>query len=145
MAQFLDNYPSVLSNQDLRCYYEYLWNYLVFENPFTEWLAVGERELRVNRFLSDSLALNYLKPKLTQNIYQNFDKKPETLCFIQLLSFLDQRTQKIQILERCLGFIKIQFQLNSWLTIDGIIKAESPSKVLVVVNLFNVSVNENSF
>jgi len=74
---------------NLRCYYQYLWNYLVFENPFTEWLVVG----RMNRFLSDSLALSYFKPKLARNIYQNFDKKP--------LSFLDQRKDKIQILERC--------------------------------------------
>lgn len=77
----------MFEDSSIRCYYEYLWNYLVFENPFTEWLAVGGRKLRMNRFLSDSLALSYLKPKLARDIYQNFDKKPETLCFIQLLSF----------------------------------------------------------
>ena len=80
-------------DSSIRCYYEYLWNYLIFENPFTEWLVVGGRKLRMTRFLSDSLALSYLKPKLVKNIYQNFDKKPETFCFIQLLSFLDQRTE----------------------------------------------------
>jgi hypothetical protein len=31
-------------NSCIRCYYEYLWNYLVFENPFTEWLVVGGGE-----------------------------------------------------------------------------------------------------
>jgi hypothetical protein len=41
----------------------------------------------MNRFLSDSLALSYLKPKLARDISQSFDKNPETLCFIQLLSF----------------------------------------------------------
>ena len=107
-------------DSSIRCYYEYLWNYLVFENPFTEWLAVGGRKLRVNRFLSDSLALSYLKPKLARDIYQNFDKKPETLCFIQLLSFLDQRKDKIQILERSLGFVKIHFQAEDFFNFLGI-------------------------
>ena len=104
----------------IRCYYEYLWNYLVFENPFTEWLAVGGRKLRMNRFLSDSLALIYLKPKLARDIYQNFDKKPETLCFIELISFLDQRKDKIQILERSLGFVKIHFQAEDFFNFLGI-------------------------
>ena len=107
-------------DSSIRCYYEYLWNYLVFENSFTEWLAVGGRKLRVNRFLSDSLALSYLKPKLARDIYQNFDKKPETLCFIQLLSFLDQRKDKIQILERSLGFVKIHFQAEDFFNFLGI-------------------------
>ena len=104
----------------IRCYYDYLWNYLVFDNPFTEWLAVGGRKLRMNRFLSDSLTLSYLKPKLAQDIYQNFDKKPEMLCFIQLLSFLDQRKNKIQILERSLGFVKIQFQAEDFFNFLGV-------------------------
>lgn len=97
-----------------------MWNYLVFNTPFTEWLAVGGRKLRVNRFVSDSLALSYLKPKLARNIYQNFDKNPETLCFIQLLSFLDQRKDKIQTLERSLGFVKIHFQAEEFFNFLGI-------------------------
>jgi len=101
-------------NNSIRCYYEYLWNYLIFENPFTEWLVVGGRKLRMNPFFSNSLALSYLKPKLARDIYQSFDKKPETLCFIQLLSFLDQRKDKIQILERSLGFVKIHFQAEDF-------------------------------
>jgi hypothetical protein len=107
-------------NSCIRCYYEYLWNYLVFENIFTEWLLVGVRKLRMNRSLSDSLTLSYLKPKLARNIYQNFDKKPETLCFIQLLSFLDQRKDRIQILERSLGFVKINFQAEDFFNFLGI-------------------------
>lgn len=107
-------------DSSIRCYYEYLWNYLVFENPFTESLAVGGRKLRMNRFLSDSLALSYLKPKLARDIYQNVDKKPETLCFIQLLSFLDQRKDKIKILERSLGFVKIHFQAGDFFNFLGI-------------------------
>ena len=107
-------------DSSIRCYYEYLWNYLIFENPFTEWLVVGGRKLRMTRFLSDSLALSYLKPKLARNIYQNFDKKPETFCFIQLLSFLDQRKDKIQILERSLGFVKINFQAEDFFNFIGI-------------------------
>ena len=107
-------------DSSIRCYYEYLWNYLIFENPFTEWLVVGGRKLRMTRFLSDSLALSYLKPKLARNIYQNFDKKPETFCFIQLLSFLDQRKDKIQILERSLGFVKMNFQAEDFFNFIGI-------------------------
>ena len=107
-------------DSSIRCYYEYLWNYLVFENPFTEWLVVGGRKLRMNRFLSDSLALSYLKPKLARDISQSFDKNPETLCFIQLLSFLDQRKDKIQILERSLGFVKIHFQAEDFFNFLGI-------------------------
>jgi len=107
-------------DSSIRCYYEYLWNYLVFENPFTEWLVVGGRKLRMNRFLSNSLALSYLKPKLARNIYQSFDKKPETLCFIQLLSFLSQRKDKIQILERSLGFVKVHFQAEDFFNFIGI-------------------------
>jgi len=68
-------------DSSIRCYYEYLWNYLVFENTFTEWLVVGGRKLRMTRFLSDSLALSYLKPKLARNIYQNFDKKTKNILF----------------------------------------------------------------
>ena len=108
------NQLETFEDSSIRCYYEYLWNYLVFENPFTEWLVVGGRKLRMNRFLSDSLALSYLKPNLARDIYQSFDKKPETLCFIQLLSFLDQRKDKIQILERSLGFVKIHFQAEDF-------------------------------
>ena len=107
-------------DSSIRCYYEYLWNYLVFENPFTEWLVVGGRKLRVNRFLSDSLTLSYLKPKLARNIYQSLDKKPETFCFIQLLSFLNQRKDKIQILERSLGFVKVHFQAEDFFNFIGI-------------------------
>lgn len=114
------NQLEMFEDSSIRCYYEYLWNYLVFENPFTEWLAVGGRKLRMNRLLSDSLALSYLKPKLARDIYQNFDKKPETLCFIQLLSFLDQRKDKIQILERSLGFVKIHFQAEDFFNFLGI-------------------------
>ena len=84
------NQLEMFEDSSIRCYYEYLWNYLVFENFFTAWLVVGGRKLRMNRFLSYSLALSYLKPKLVRDIYQNLNKKPETLCFIQLLSFLDQ-------------------------------------------------------
>jgi len=76
------NQLETFEDNSIRCYYEYLWNYLVFENPFTEWLAVGGRKLKMYQFLSDSLALSYLKPKLARDIYQNFDKKPETLCSI---------------------------------------------------------------
>jgi len=104
----------------IRCYYEYLWNYLVFENPFTEWLTVGGRKLRMNRFLSYSLALSDLKSKLARDIYQNFDKNLETLCFIELISFLDQRKDKIQILERNLGFVKIHFQAEDFFNFVGI-------------------------
>ena len=107
-------------NSCIRCYYEYLWNYSVFDNIFTEWLLVGERKLRINRSLSDSLVLSYLKPKLARNIYQNFDKNPETLCFIQLLSFLDQRKDKIQILEWSLGFVKVNFQAEDFFNFLGI-------------------------
>ena len=107
-------------NSCIRCYYEYLWNYLIFDNIFTEWLLVGGRKLRINRSLSDSLVLSYLKPKLARNVYQNFDKKPETLCFIQLLSFLDQREDKIQILERSLGFVKVNFQAEDFFNFIGI-------------------------
>lgn len=74
----------------------------------------------MTRFLSDSLTLSYLKPKLARNVYQNFDKKPETFCFIQLLSFLDQRKDKIQILERSLGFVKINFQAEDFFNFIGI-------------------------
>ena len=93
---------------------------MIFENPFTEWLVVGGRKLRMTRFLSDSLTLSYLKPKLARNVYQNFDKKPETFCFIQLLSFLDQRKDKTQILERSLGFVKINFQAEDFFNFIGI-------------------------
>ena len=44
------------------------------------------------------------------------------MCFIQFLSFLDQRKDKIQILERSLGFIKIHFQAEDsyvWYNRDG--------------------------
>lgn len=93
---------------------------MIFENPFTEWLVVGGRKLRMNPFVSDSLALSYLKPKLARDIYQSFDQKSETLCFIQLLSFLDQRKDKIQILERSLGFVKIHFQAEDFFNFLGI-------------------------
>lgn len=81
---------------------------------------VGGRKLRMNKFLSGSLALSYLKPKLYRNIYQSFDKTPETLCFIQLLSFLNQRKDKIKILERNLGFVKIHFQAEDFFNFIGI-------------------------
>ncbi len=55
-----------------------------------------------------------MKPKLARDIYQSFEKKPETLCFTQLLSFLDQQKEKIQILERSLGFVKIHFQAENF-------------------------------
>jgi hypothetical protein len=42
------------------------------------------------------------------------------LCFIQLLSFLDQRKDKIQILERSLGFVKIHFQAEDFFNFLGI-------------------------
>lgn len=74
----------------------------------------------MNRFLSDSLTLSYLKPNLARNISQNFDKKPETFCFIQLFSFLDQGKYKIQILERSLGFVKIHFQAEDFYNFLGI-------------------------
>lgn len=31
-------------DSSIKCYYEYLWNYLIFENPFTEWLLVGRED-----------------------------------------------------------------------------------------------------
>ena len=45
---------------------------------------------------------------------------PETFCFIQLLSFLDQRKNKIQILERSLGFVKLQFQAEDFFNFLGV-------------------------
>ena len=42
------------------------------------------------------------------------------MCFIQLLSFLDQRKDKIQILERSLGFVKINFQAEDFFNFLGI-------------------------
>ena len=84
----------------------------------------------MNGFLSDSLALSYLKPKLARDIYQNFDKKPKTLCFIQLLSFLDQRKDKIQILERGLGFVKIHFQAEDFFNFLGISSDKCDAKKL---------------
>lgn len=69
------------------CYYEYLCNYLGFENPFNEWLIVGGRKLWMTRFLSDSLALSYLQPKLARNIYQNFDKKQRYFVLPSFLLF----------------------------------------------------------
>lgn len=42
------------------------------------------------------------------------------MCFIQLLSFLDQRKDKIQILERGLGFVKIHFQAEDFFNFIGI-------------------------
>ena len=39
---------------------------------------------------------------------------------MQLLSFLDQRKDKIQILERSLGFVKIQFQAEDFFNFLGI-------------------------
>ena len=42
------------------------------------------------------------------------------MCFIQLLSFLDQRKDKIQILERSLGFVKIHFQAEDFFNFLGI-------------------------
>jgi len=55
-----------------------------------------------------------LKPKFTIDISSSFDKKLKTFCFIQLLSFLAQRKDKIQILERSLGFVKIYFQAEDF-------------------------------
>ena len=93
---------------------------MVLDNPFTEWLVIGGRKLRLNPFLSDSLVLSYLKPKFTRNVYENFDKKPETFCFLQLLSFLNQRKDKIKIMERNLGLMKIHFQAEEFFHFIGI-------------------------
>lgn len=120
-------------DSSIRCYYKYLWNNLVFENPFTEWLVVGGRKLRMNKFLSGSLALSYLKPKLYKNIYQSFDKIPETLCFIQLLSFLNQRKDKIKILERNLGFVKIHFQAEDFFNFIGVSLGKFDARKLATI------------
>lgn len=122
-----------LEESSIRCYYQHLWNCLVFENPFTEWLVVRGRKLRMNRFLSNSLALSYLKPKLAKNIYQSFDKKPETFCFLQLLSFLNQRKDKIQILERNLGFVKIHFPAEDFFNFIGISLANFDARKLAKI------------
>jgi hypothetical protein len=74
-----------------------------------------------------------LKPKLARNIYQSFDKKPETLCFIQLLSFLDQRKDKIQILERSLGFVKINFQAEDFFNFLGISLDKFDARKLAII------------
>ena len=110
-----------------------IFGYIPKLNLFSLWLAVGGRKLRVNRFFSDSLTLSYLKSKLIRDIYQNFDKKPETLCFIQLLSFLDQRQDKIQILERSLGFIKIHFQAEDFFNFLGISLGKYNTRKLVKI------------
>jgi hypothetical protein len=78
------------------------------------------------------------KPKLARDIYQSFDKKPETLCFIQLLSFLDQRKDKIQILERSLGFVKIHFQAEDLFNFLGIsVDKFDERKLAKIINIMH--------
>ena len=122
----------------IRLYYEHLWKYLICDNTFTEWLVVGGRKLRRNRFLSDSLTLSYLKPKLARNIYESFDKNPETFSFLQLLSFLNQRKDKIKILERSLGFVKIHFQAEDFFNFIGIsLEKTSTRKLAKIIDIFH--------
>ena len=83
----------------------------------SRWGRVGGRKLRITRFLSDSLVLSYLKPKLARNIYQNFDKKPETFCFIQLLSFLDQRKDK-KVIKIEVNDVVYKLQNSNFSTVD---------------------------